>query len=94
MKQIRQRSEAEWCNAVTRGVASFFWKGGSIWSEATDGAVCSASEAAHSAADRAGVRGRSLRWGFGGEAPNGGLGGQSPPEIFWRFWTHFKWGRC
>ena len=30
---------------------------------------------------------RSPRWGFGGEAPNGGLGGRSPPENFWHFWV-------
>ena len=49
------------------------------WSKATDGAVCSASEVAQSATDRAAawVRGRSPRWGFGGETPN------------WCFWVIF-----
>ena len=53
--------------------------------------VARASEVARSATDRAaaGVRGRSPRWGFGGEAPNGGLGEQSPPANFWCFWVIF-----
>ena len=95
-----RRARLNWiigvCTSKPGACPGFWWGGSTFWSEATDGVVFSASEAARSAAERAtaGVRGHSPRWGFGGEAPNGGSRGAKPPGFFLQFYCYFTYLRA